>query len=234
MKPPPSAALTPRALPLVAWSRAQALATTVALAVCVWQRAAWPVAVSALWLFGCLLLLGRGAHTPSGRFGLANAVTGLRLLVLLTLALPANRLSGSLALTITLLVLALDLLDGWLARRFADASAFGAHFDMETDALLVLIVTLRLWLGQGFPAWVLVSGCLRYGYVLWLWAWPGPAAAREAPRSRWARAAFTLLMLGLCIGLVLPGFGGRLAALLGTWVVGLSFARSCYFSRLAS
>src|SRR4051812_48300881 len=214
MKQRRSAASPFPAVPLVAWSRGQALAMTVALGACIWQRSAWPVIASALCLFACLLMLGRGAHTPSGRFGFANAATCLRLLVSMTLGLPPRWLDPSWALSITLLVLGLDLLDGWLARRFADASTFGAHFDMETDALLVLLVTLRLWLGQGYPPWVLVSGCLRYGYVLWLWVWPGPAAAREAPRSRLARWAFPLLMLGLCIWLVVPGFGGRVGGCL--------------------
>jgi len=204
----------------------------VGLGACAWQRAAWPVALLASASFGCLLLLGRGAYTPRGRWGLANTVTFLRLLVLTTLTLPAPLLPTWAALTITLWVLALDLLDGWLARRLGDASAFGAHFDMETDALLVLVVTLRLWLGQGYAPWVLVSGSLRYAYVLWLWGWPG--TGREAPRSRFGRWAFALLMLGLCGGLVLPGLGGRVTAILGTLVVSVSFARSCYFSRLAS
>jgi len=234
MKQLPSAAFQPRAVPLTAWSRGQALAMTLSLGMCIWQRTAWPVVASAPCLFAFLLVLGRRAHTPSGRFGLANAITCLRLLVLLTLGLPPRWLDPWSALAITLLVLALDLVDGWLARRFGDASAFGAHFDMETDALLVLIVTLRLWLAQQYPPWVLISGGLRYAYVLWLWAWPGPAAAREAPRSRLARSAFTLLMLGLCLGLVLPGFAGQLAVALGTLVVSFSFARSCYFSRLTS
>jgi len=227
-----SAALSLANVPLAAWSRVQALATTCALALCIWQRAAWPLVPSALTLFASLLLLGRGAYTPSGRFGLANAVTAARLLVLLTLTLPAHVLPAWSALMITLLILALDLLDGWLARQRGDASAFGAHFDMETDALLVLVVTLRLWLGQGDPPWVLISGCLRYGYVLWLWGWPG--SGREAPRSRLGRGAFALLMLTLCSGLVLPGFAGHVAVALGTLVVSLSFARSCYFSRLSN
>lgn len=231
MNQPRSVVLSRSDTPLAAWSRGQALATSCALGVCVWQRTAWPVGLSALVLFSILLFLGRAAYTPSGRFGLANTVTGSRLLALLLLILPARLLPVWGALAITLLVLGLDLLDGWLARRCGDASAFGAHFDMETDALLVLVVTLRLWLGQGYPAWVLTAGCLRYGYVLWLWGWPG--SGREAPRSRFGRSAFALLMLGLCGGLVLPGLAGQAAVALGTSAVCVSFARSCYFSRLA-
>ena len=42
------------------------------------------------------------------------------------------------------LVLLLDGVDGWLARRGGWCSRFGARFDMETDALLVLLILLVL------------------------------------------------------------------------------------------
>jgi phosphatidylglycerophosphate synthase len=199
---------------------------------CAVFRAAWPVGLGALLSFVGLLVLGRRAWTPSGRFGMANAVTALRLLLTLTLTVLPWGMAASSVVALVAAVLALDLGDGWLARRRGDASAFGAHFDMESDALLVLVVTLRLWFVQGFGAWVLFAGLLRYLYVLWLWLWPG--TGREAPRSRFARSAFALLMLGLCAGLALPGAWGQGAVCLGTLVVSWSFARSCYFSRLAN
>jgi len=232
MTPPPSTAIQPKAVPLGAWSRGQALAMGAALIGCVWLHAAWPVALCALSSFACLVWLGRGSFTPSGRFGLANAVTTLRLLLLVALAAPPSALPATRAFTIVSVVMLLDVLDGWSARAFGDVSAFGAHFDMETDALLVLVLTLRLWLGEGFGFWVLFSGLLRYLYVSWLWLWPG--TGRKAPRSRFGRSAFVLLMLGLCSGLVLPGVWGTSGVCLGTLVVSLSFARSGYFSRLAS
>jgi phosphatidylglycerophosphate synthase len=39
-------------------------------------------------------------------------------------------------------LLALDGLDGWLARRFGLASAYGARFDMEVDGFLILVLAL--------------------------------------------------------------------------------------------
>jgi phosphatidylglycerophosphate synthase len=203
-----------------------------ALLGCAWLHAAWPVALCALPSFACLVWLGRGCFTPSGRFGLANGLTTLRLLLLLALTAAPSALPALRALAIVSVVMLLDLLDGWSARALGDASAFGAHFDMETDALLVLVLTLRLWLGEGFGPWVLLSGLLRYSYVLWLWLWPG--TGREAPRSLFGRLAFLSLMLGLCSGLVLPGVWGASGVCLGTLVVSVSFARSGYFSRLAS
>lgn len=231
MNVPSIAAIKPKKLPLAAWSRGQALTLVAAVSACAWLRAAWPVALLALPSLLCLLVLGRGAFTPRARFGAANAVTALRALWTLTLTLPPSQLTHGWTVAIVSGVLALDLLDGWLARRNGDASVFGAHFDMETDALLVLVVTLRLWLGEGFGAWVLFAGGLRYVYVLWLWVWPG--TGREAPRSRFGRFAFAALMLGLCAGLGLPRTWGTLGVCLGTSVVTWSFARSCYFSRLA-
>ncbi len=135
-------------------------------------------------------------------------------------------------MALTIGILLLDGLDGWVARRRAETSLFGAHFDMETDALFVLVVTLRLWLVTGYGPWVLASGLLRYGYVLSLWLAPG--TGREAPRSLLGRSAFLILILGLLGGLSLHGASGRCCVALGTLTVSLSFARSFYFSHRAN
>lgn len=210
------------------WSRIQAIAMTLAIYLCVSSSAAWPLAAIAICSFLLLLIGQRGAWTPSASFGRANAVTCLRLALILPLTLPRAMLSSQAALLVVGGVFALDGLDGRLARRRGEVSAFGAHFDMETDAFLVLALTLRLWLAEGHAPWVLLSGCLRYGYVLWLWAWPH--ASGEAPRSRFGRWAFALLLSGLGAGLVLPGFWGTCAVAIGTAVVTGSFARSFYYS----
>lgn len=235
MTEPPSTAIQPQAALLSAWSRGQALTMGAALIGCAWLHAAWPVAPGALASFACLVWLSRGCFTPSGRFGLANAVTALRLLLILAIAVLPGVQPAWRALSLVSAIMLLDVLDGWIARAVGDASAFGAHFDMETDALLVLVLTLRLWLGSGFGPWVLCSGLLRYLYVSWLWLSPGAEReGREAPRSRFGRFAFVLLVLGLCSGLVLPGVWGTGGVCLGTLVVSGSFARSAYFSRLSS
>ena len=66
----------------------------------------------------------------------------------------------------------LDGVDGWLARRTGMASAFGARFDMETDALLIQVLAILAWqYGKAGP-WVLVSGLLRYLVVAAGWVLP--------------------------------------------------------------
>jgi phosphatidylglycerophosphate synthase len=225
-------ALEARQPPREVWSRTQALAMLTAVLACQYRQAAWPVAAVAAPCFAGFIVASRRTFTPSGRFGLANAVTCSRLVAVLCLAAPPPWLSNGALVALTIGILLLDGLDGWLARRRAEASVFGAHFDMETDALFVLMVTLRLWLVTGYGPWVLLAGLLRYGYVLSLWLLPG--TGREAPRSLLGRSAFLILILGLIGGLSLPGAYGLCCVALGTLTVSLSFARSFYFSHFAN
>jgi phosphatidylglycerophosphate synthase len=63
------------------------------------------------------------------------------------------------------LILVLDGVDGWLARRGGWCSRFGARFDMETDALLILLMAALVWQLDKAGAWVLLAGAMRYGFV---------------------------------------------------------------------
>jgi phosphatidylglycerophosphate synthase len=210
------------------WSTGNALALLAGVVAVACLHRPWPLAVVASASFAVLLAASRGAWTPQGRFGAANFVTALRLLACLALATLFHGGPGGLWAAAVPGILVLDALDGWLARRAELASAFGAHFDMETDALLVLAVGLELWLRGSFGVWILTSGLLRYAYVL-VTALVPPRGG-DMPRTRLGRCAFGLLVGGLCCGLALPGFAGALGAALGTFLVALSFARSFRWS----
>ncbi|PYR47231.1 MAG: hypothetical protein DMF89_19515 [Acidobacteria bacterium] len=83
------------------------------------------------------------------------------------------------AVAIALVVVLLDGVDGWVARRTRTASAFGERFDLETDAALILVLAILAWqYGKAGP-WVLLSGLLRYLFVAagWLWPWMGAPLA---------------------------------------------------------
>ncbi len=187
-------------------------------------RNAAPFGFSAGLSFFALLWLARGRFTHDGAFGIANCVTLLRLALVLCLAVLPSEAVGATALVI----LALDGLDGAIARRLGQSSAFGAHFDMETDALFVAQLSLALW-GRGFTgAWVLSSGALRYLYVLSVWL--VPARGGEAPRTRWGRYSFLVLALGLVAPWLLGARLGAPFAAFGCAVVAFSFARSFAYS----
>ncbi len=154
--------------------------------------------------FGIIALVavtGRERHHPFARFGPANQVTALRaLLVSLTLALVGERPSVELAgvaVGFGVLVTILDGVDGWLARRTAMVSDFGARFDLEVDALLILALSILAWqYGKAGP-WVIASGLLRYLFVAagWIWTW-----LRAPLLSSWRGKVICIVQI---VGLVL-------------------------------
>ncbi|WP_148862544.1 CDP-alcohol phosphatidyltransferase family protein [Marinobacter fonticola] len=73
---------------------------------------------------------------------------------------------------ITLAALILDGVDGAAARRTQSQSAFGARFDMELDALLILILCGLLITLEKAGAWVLLIGLMRYAFVIAGWFYP--------------------------------------------------------------
>jgi phosphatidylglycerophosphate synthase len=68
-----------------------------------------------------------------------------------------------------MLITLLDGVDGWFARKTRMSSAFGARFDMEIDALLILVLSILAWRHNKAPAWVVLSGALRYAFVVAGW-----------------------------------------------------------------
>ncbi len=133
--------------------------------------AAFPVRLLALLSPGALLILyGLPAHGPHHRFGPANHITVARgALVVFLAALLVERVDMRVqyvALGAATLAAATDAVDGWLARRTRMVSAFGARFDMETDALFILVLCLWAWHLDKAGAWVITGGLLRYAFVL--------------------------------------------------------------------
>ncbi len=122
-------------------------------------------------IIAALLWQGLSCH-PHARFGAANVLTLYRAVGTALLAgwIPvASQLSqtGLLWLSlIAVLLLSLDGLDGYLARRTGLASAFGARFDMEIDALLTLVISVLVWQSGESGIWILTLGLMRYVFVL--------------------------------------------------------------------
>lgn len=65
-----------------------------------------------------------------------------------------------------LVALILDGVDGKLARITNSASAFGARFDMEMDALLILGLCVAVIVSGKAGTWVLALGLMRYLFVV--------------------------------------------------------------------
>lgn len=118
-----------------------------------------------------MILFLRPSHLPGPGLGLANRITLGRMILALpvaALALGLEPPSAAARWMIVLLgtvALALDGLDGKVARRTGTSSAFGARFDMETDAALIMVLSWLTWISGQAPAWVLLMGAMRYLFV---------------------------------------------------------------------
>jgi phosphatidylglycerophosphate synthase len=103
----------------------------------------------------------------------ANLVTAFRaLLVVVVAALNVGEPRPLASVYVASLATLLDGVDGWVARRTKTESAFGARFDVEVDALLIMVLAILVWRDGKAGAWVLASGLLRYLFVAAGWILP--------------------------------------------------------------
>jgi phosphatidylglycerophosphate synthase len=146
--------------------------------------------------------------------------------VALPLLFPSVPSSALAVVVVGLLIF--DGVDGYVARVRGEASAFGAAFDMETDAVGVMILSLLAWRAGVAGSWVLVAGLWRYVFAFAIGLAPGLGESPKSPIYRWL---FCVLMLGLAGAfLPWPGFA-RASAALATAVVSFSFLHALARSR---
>jgi phosphatidylglycerophosphate synthase len=145
---------------------------------------------------------------PFPRFGAANTVTTVRVSLVAGVAgfigeTPSDRIAWIAAGVITLVAL-LDGVDGWLARRSREQSAFGARFDMETDAALILILSVLVWYHGKAGVWVLACGLMRYGFVAAGWVLPWMAGPLRTTLRGKSVAIAQFVGLGVALVPVVP------------------------------
>lgn len=199
---------------LSAWLDAGAPPLTLAAAVC---------AVAAAMLATGRSVLER-TH-PFESLGAANRITliraGLVVLLMGLLLQPAAVATAWLAVAIASVSALLDAFDGPAARGSGMASRFGARFDMETDALLILVLSVLAWRWDRAGAWVLLSGLMRYGFVLAGRALPWLRGELAPSRRRQTVSVVQGVGLILCLVPWLP-------VLASTSIAALSLALLCY------
>jgi phosphatidylglycerophosphate synthase len=145
----------------------------------------------------------RRAHHPFPRFGAANQITAVRAIVVALIAglvgEPRRPEMAAAAVAGGLLATLLDGVDGWAARRTGMASDFGARFDMEVDALLILTLAVLVWQYGKAGVWVLLSGLLRYLFLAagWLVPW----LRQPLPPSRRRQTICVVQIAGLLLAL---------------------------------
>jgi len=181
---------------------------------------------------GALVLRGLSPRRyPHDRLGLCNAVTltrGAGITVLAGLVVAPQALQGPQALgwglvALASAVLALDLVDGWAARRSGLKSDFGARFDVETDVLFAIVLGALAWQAGKVGLWFLALGALRPAFLLVLAVWP--RLRHPLPDALWRKTVAAVQMIGQVV-LLAPVVVPPASQLLGAAIllgVGVSF-----------
>jgi len=145
----------------------------------------------------------QGAGAPG--LGAANRVTLARatLVIPITALLPWSGELGTPGLwwiiVMGTMALILDGVDGRVARATGTVTSFGARFDMELDAFLLLALSILVWTAGPLGPWVILVGLLRYLFVLAGWLWP--ALEGELPASRRRKMACVVQGVALLVAL---------------------------------
>lgn len=168
-----------------------------------------------------IVTLGWLRSRPGPRFGLANTVTLTRVVAtgwMLALVVQSawSGPTPMIAMTVAALAalsLALDGVDGRLARRRHECTRFGARFDLEADAVTVLLVTVALAEFAVAGWWIVLIGALRYLYLAA--ALVVPALREPLPPSRVRRVVGMSQAIVLVVTLALAAVPGPWTPWLG-------------------
>ena len=165
------------------------------------------------------LPMGPADRVTAGRATLVGGVTALSVEGTHTTTLVA----------LAAVALALDWVDGRVARRTRTTSSLGARFDMEVDALLILVLSVEV--ARTLGPWVLVIGGARY--ALLVAGWVTPWLRRPSPPRYWGKvvAATEGVVLTVVAAGVLPGAANVLLLLVALGMLAESFGRQVWWLR---
>lgn len=169
---------------------------------------------------------GAAAMGPADRVTLTRAtlVGGVTALIADALVRPT---AVAALVVLAAVALALDAVDGWVARHTGTASALGARFDMEIDSLLVLVLSVHV--ARSLGPWVLALGAARYLFLAAGWLIPWMRATLPARYWRKVVAAIEGIVLITAAAETLPGPVIRAAIVVALALLAESFGRDVWW-----
>lgn len=157
---------------------------------------------------------------PADLVTLTRAVLACGVAALVAESLAARADVVGVLVPLTAVALALDFVDGRIARRTSTASAFGARLDGEADAFLILVLSVHVAASAG--AWVLAMGLVRYAYAVATWLVPW--MQRELPPRYWRKVVAAYV--GIALLLAASGWAPAAATYAVLVVAGVLLAES--------
>ena len=125
--------------------------------------------------------------------------------------------------TLSSIALALDAVDGQVARRTGTATPLGARIDGEVDAFLILLLSIAV--SQDYGSWVLVIGAARYALLLAGWLIPWLAAPLPPRYWRKVVAAVQGVVLTVAVSGLVDRRTGMIAVAAALLLLAESFGR---------
>jgi phosphatidylglycerophosphate synthase len=132
---------------------------------------------------------------------------------------------------ISAIALALDAVDGQVARLTGTATALGARFDGEVDAFLILLLSIVV--SRAYGSWVLIIGAARYVFLLAGWLIPWLAA--PLPPRYWRKVVCAVqgIVLTVAASAVLDPLAGMTVVAVALLLLAESFGRDVIWLSLA-
>src|SRR5260221_1144441 len=122
--------------------------------------------------------------------------------------------------TLSTVALALDAVDGQVARRTGTATTLGGRLDGEVDAFLILLLSIAV--SRDYGSWVLVIGAARYALLLAGWLIPWLAA--PLPPRYWRKVVAAVQ--GIVLTVAASGLPDRLVGMIACGAALLRLAQS--------
>ena len=132
----------------------------------------------------------------------------------------------TIVVSLAAIALALDAVDGWVARR-TRTTRLGARLDGEVDAFLILV--LSVYVAPSAGPWVLAIGAARYAFLVAGWALPW--LREPLPPRHWRKvvAATQGIVLTVAAADVLPTAVTEVALVAALALLAESFGRDVWW-----
>ncbi len=180
-----------------------------------WLAGATYALVGGMALDGAMRRAGADTFGPAGLVTLVRAVLGGVVTALVVDGLVTGTVGVAALFVFAAVALVLDAVDGRVARGTDTVTAWGARFDMEADAALLLV--LSLYVATLLGPWVLAIGLMRYAFVAAAQVWPWLGGSLDVRFSAKVVAALQGVVLVVVASGLLPVLlaGALVAAALG-------------------
>ena len=164
---------------------------------------------------------------------LPNWITLLKLVLVIGLIYRFQSLNPLEITVLGFIIVLVDVLDGFVARKLNQTSKFGAVFDSEVDAFYVLVCVFGANFYFDMPVWVLLMGYIRYLYEIPLFF----LNKRENPNPPKGRSIYAILA-GIVFVLLALSFSMQdfqvFALYLASGILLFSFSKSFYHDFIAT